>query len=164
MKRRILWTWAAVIFLTAGGCKKASNPNEEIRAAIQRHLSEGGTLNLAAFDTELKQVTMQGDRAQADVVFHVKDGPGMMQLSYNLEKRNGVWAVQESKPVGSDFTHPALDAGQTAAPGAAGGGGSPVSGALRNFKTQTGAPQGNLPPGHPPIDATAKQPPAKKKP
>ena len=99
MRGRRLWILAAAI-LVAAGCRKASNPNEEIRAAIQQHLSARASLNLAAFDTEIKQVAVQGDRAQANVVFHVKDGPGTMQISYNLEKRNGVWMVQDSKAAG----------------------------------------------------------------
>lgn len=177
MKFRIVWICAVAVLALTAGCKKAANPNEEIRAAILKHLGAQGTLNIAAFDTELKQVTLQGDHAQADVVFKVKNGPGSMQLGYNLEKRDGAWAVVESKAVGSDFTHPGLETGAGGAPGGPASGTSAVSGALQNFKTQTGAlppghppvsggapaaPQGALPAGHPPIDGSAQPAPQKK--
>ncbi len=160
MRQRTLSVLAATLLLLAGGCKKASNSNDEILAAVKRHLSERGTLNLAAFDTQIKQVTYQGDRAQAEVVFRVKNGQGAMQLGYNLEKRNGAWTVVEAKPAGSNFMHPGLEQEQS---GAAPGTDPALSEALKNFKPQGGATPGTLPPGHPPIGGAA-QPEPKKKP
>jgi hypothetical protein len=84
-------------------------PADPIRAAIQAHLAHRGNLNLQSFDTEVKQVSIQGDHAQADVEFHVKGGPGVMQLTYQLEKRDNAWSVVESVPATSNFSHPPLD-------------------------------------------------------
>ena len=102
------------------GCKnqavavrQAQSPQDQIRTAIEAHLAHRGTLNLQAFDTDVKQVTIQGDHAQAQVEFRVKGGPGVMQLTYALEQRDGAWSVVESDPVGSNFSHPALDQGQS---------------------------------------------------
>jgi hypothetical protein len=72
-----------------------------------------------------------------------------MQVSYNLEKRDGAWQVLKSQAAGGMIQHP--DAGQNPHnnPGA-------HPGSLPNFSDVLNpagtAPQGNLPPGHPPIN------------
>lgn len=133
-----------------------ASPNDAIRTAIQAHLAHNGNLSLNSFDTEVKQVNFDGDHAQAQVEFHAKNGPGTMQLTYALAKRNDVWSVVESTPAGSNFSHPALDKSQ--APGAGGttGGGSGVFRALDNFRGGAPAAQPNLPPGHPPLATSPK--------
>lgn len=156
MRHRVPWMCAAAVLIFTAGCKKGANENEQIRAAIVKRLTERGTLNMGAFDTDLKQVNVQGDKAQADVVFHPKNGPqeAQMQMSYSLEKRNGVWTVLESKTAGGGMNHPPMDGGQ---------GGSPVSDALKNFHGQAEGAQGALPPGHPPIQGAAQPAPAPQK-
>ena len=105
----------AVIATLVVGCKngsgagnaQAQTPENSVRAAIQDHLAHNGNLNLQAFDTDVKQVTIQGDHAQAEVEFRIKSGPGAMQLTYSLEKHDGAWSVIDSDPAGSNFSHPA---------------------------------------------------------
>jgi hypothetical protein len=46
------------------------------------------------------------------VEFRVKSGPGAMQLTYALERRDGAWSVIDSDPVGSNFSHPGLNQSQ----------------------------------------------------
>jgi hypothetical protein len=152
------------------GCKKGADPvfapdnqasqassqpqasEAAIRTAIQMHLAQRGTLNLQAFDMDVTQVTIQGDRAQAQVDFRVKGGPGTMQLTYQLERREGNWTVIDSNPQGSNFSHPSLDAGQNPPAGAqAGGSGHSLADTLRSFKSGDGAGSTSLPSGHPPI-------------
>jgi hypothetical protein len=102
----------------AAGCGRSGNDTDAIRNAINSHLAARGNLNVAAFDTEVQKVDVKGDQATADVAFHVKGGPGVMQLTYNLKKTGGAWAVVDSNPVGTNFAHPSLDANGNAAPGA----------------------------------------------
>ena len=133
----------------------------QIRAAIQQHLQHASNLNLQAFDTDIKQVTVQGDHAQAQVDFHIKGGQGVMQMTYQLENRAGAWAVVASNPAGGDTSHPPAD--QSQAPGAAAvpGEGSPsLADTLRSFKQDgtAGSPP-ILPPGHPPLSNSASAPP-----
>jgi len=78
----ILVVSAAVL----AGCRQRSNsvsgapvvvsrdasPNDAIRTAIQAHLAHNGNLSLQSFDTEVKQVKLEGDHAQAQVEFHYK--------------------------------------------------------------------------------------------
>ena len=141
----------SLVILLAGCKPSAANTDNEVRIAIEAHLAHKGTLNLKAFDTVVKQVTLQGDHAQAQVEFHVKNGPGMMQLTYDLQKTGGAWTVIESNPVNADFSHPSLDSSQSPTGGAPAGSNPIVSDALRNFKMGGGPATPNLPPGRPPM-------------
>ena len=155
MKSFVLLAFVASLIL---GCKsdpratqsKTQSPEDSIRTAIQAHVAHKGTLNLQAFDTDVKQVTIDGDHAQAQVQFQVKGGPGSMQLTYALEKRDGNWSVIESDPVGSNFSHPALDQGQSPPMNGTTGASHSLADTLRSFKAGS-APEQSLPPGHPSI-------------
>jgi len=178
MKSRIAITLVISVVIGAG-CQQHANslssapavtsadasPNDAIRTAIQAHLAHNGNLNLKSFDTDVKQVTIDRDYAQAQVEFRVKNGPGAMQLTYKLQKRNGDWAVVESNPVGSNFSHPALDKAQAPAAGGTMDGDSAIFRALDNFRGGA-TPRQNVPPGHPPINSASSPPtePAKEKP
>ena len=118
----------AVIATLVLGCKsglgagnsQAQTPENAVRAAIQDHLAHQGNLNLQAFDTDVKQVSIQGDYAKAEVEFRIKGGPGAMQLNYSLEKHDGAWSVTNSD-VGNNSSHPAPNqsqGGSSAMPGA----------------------------------------------
>ncbi|PYU24110.1 MAG: hypothetical protein DMG32_15035 [Acidobacteria bacterium] len=155
MKRIVLWALLASLVV---GCKyhggpapaETQGPEASIRTAIQAHLAHQGSLNLQAFDTDVKQVNIEGDHAQAQVEFRVKGGPGAMQLTYSLEKREGAWSVIESDPVGSNFSHPSLNPGQTSETNGVSGPSRSLADTLRSF--QIGPPPAqNLPPGHPPV-------------
>jgi hypothetical protein len=158
---------ALIVILSAAvvtGCKQSgspaissteASPNDSIRSAIQEHLAHNSNLNLKSFDTQVKQVTINGTSAQAQVEFHVKNGPGAMQLTYALIKAHGAWSVVESKPEGSNFSHPALDGTQTPANDGAIGGQSAVFHALDNLHGAS-TPRQDLPPAHPAIVAPPK--------
>ncbi len=141
------------------GCKsspvvvQSAPPTAEdsIRTAIQAHLAHNGNLNLQAFDTNIQQVTIDGDHAKAEVQFRLKAGPGAMQLSYALEKKNGAWAVVDSNAGGSNFDHPAVNPSQNPQPNAGSSSGHSLADTLRGFGLGTPSEQ-TLPPGHPPIN------------
>jgi hypothetical protein len=132
--------------------------NDAIRTAIQAHLAHNTNLSLKSFDTEVKQVKVDGDHAQALVEFHVKNGPGSMQLTYALTKKDGAWVVTGSMPVGSNFSHPALDKAQASPAGGTAAGDPPVFHVMDNLHGRTAAGSQNLPPGHPPVAAAPKDP------
>jgi len=170
MKSRITITLVVFVAILAG-CQQHANslagapavtsadasPNDSIRTAIQAHLAHNGNLNLKSFDTDVKQVTIDRDHAQAQVEFHVKNGPGTMQLTYALAKRDGAWSVVESTPRGSNFSHPALDKAQAPAAGGTMSGDSAIFRTLDNFHGGVAKPPQNLPFGHPPITASPKE-------
>jgi hypothetical protein len=137
----------------AAGASQSSDA--EIRAAIQSHLAHDKNINLQSFDTDVKQVTIQGDHAEAQVDFHVKGGPGVMQLTYQLTKQGGTWGVVESDPFG-DSSHPPVN--QSEAPGATAAPGSApdsLGDSLRSFKQGEFGAAPNLPAGHPPVSESS---------
>ena len=128
-----------------------SSADSGIAKAIRAHLAHNSNLNPSAFDTEVKRVNIRGDRADAEVEFHVKNGPGVMQLTYVLTKQDGAWSVVESTPTSSNFSHPQLNGSQAAQPGMAAGGDSSVFRTLDNFRSGGTISTPKLPPGHPPV-------------
>ena len=113
------------------------SPNAAIEAAIRTHLSARGNLNLAAFDTKLEQVDVQGDHAQAKAAFQLKNGPveSTLELTYQLEKRNGTWEVVSSDAGGGPSGHGSpgqQSVGQTRAAPTIGG--NSLDDTLRSFK------------------------------
>lgn len=135
-----------------------ASSHDAIRTAIQAHLAHNGNLSLKSFDTEVKQVTFDGDRAQAQVEFHAKNGPGTMQLTYALVKRDGAWSVIGSTPGGGNFSHPGLDKSKAPAGSGAMPGDSSIFHALDNLHDPTPPKPPNLPAGHPPVTASSKNP------
>jgi hypothetical protein len=170
MKPRMAITLVCVAALA--GCQQHANspsgvqavtpaevsPNDAIRTAIHAHLAHNGNLKLNSFDTDVKQVTIDRDQAQAQVEFHVKNGPGTMQFTYALAKRDGAWSVVESTPGGSNFSHPGLDKAQAPPAGGTVGGDSAIFRVFDNFHGGAAKPPQNLPPGHPPVVAKPETP------
>lgn len=152
MKRAMLVFGLFVLVLSASACNKQQNENDAIRAAIMQHLGGLKSLNLSAMEMDLRNVAISGNQAHAEAEFRPKTGapPGAeMQVSYNLEKRDGAWVVLKSQPAGGMIQHP--DPGQNPHnnPGV-------HPGSLPNFSDVLNpggaASPGSLPPGHPPIN------------
>ncbi len=101
----------ALAFLASAvcGCQRAQGDEDAIRARIQRHLSENATLNLAALDFKVQQVAVNGDRARAQVEFRLKQGGAAMEVTYDLARVSGAWAVLKSQPAGGQIEHPAMN-------------------------------------------------------
>jgi hypothetical protein len=139
--------------LFGAGCKQQPSDNDAIRAGILQHLNGVGTLNMSAMEMDIRSVSINGNQAHADVEFRPKTGapPGAgMQVSYNLEKRDGAWVVQKTQPAGGMIQHPDPNKNPHQNQDV-------HSGTLPNFSdivNPGGAPaQGALPPGHPPINS-----------
>jgi carbon monoxide dehydrogenase subunit G len=151
----------AVAFLS--GCQKKQTENEAIREAVKQHLLSLKTLNLAAMDTEFTNISIQDTHATAQVSFRPKNGAptgAAMQVAYQLEKQNGAWSVLKTAAMGGMIEHPAAGAN----PHTLGATGE-SHGNLPNFKELIASPgtsidsSTRLPPGHPPVPATAAQAP-----
>lgn len=139
--------------LLGGACKKQPSDNDAVRAGILQHLNSVGTLNMSAMEMEMRSVSINGNQAHAEVVFRTKTGapPGAgMQIAYNLEKRDGAWVVQKTQPTGGMIEHPDQNANPHQSQDV-------HSGSLPNFSDIVNppgtAPQGVLPPGHPPVNS-----------
>jgi len=152
MKRFVLTTVAILAALCgANGCKKEPSDNDGIRAGVMQHLTAVGTLNINAMQVDIRNVSINGNQAHAEVEFRPKTGgaPGTgMQVAYNLEKRDGTWTVLKTKAAGGMMQHP--DPNQNPHQNQA-----VHSTSLPNFNSvlnPSGSPaQGTLPPGYPQV-------------
>ena len=142
-----------VALCVSSGCKKQPSDEEAIRAGIMQHLTGVGTLNMSAMEMDVRSVSINGNQAHAQVSFRPKTGAPAgagMQVDYNLEKRDGTWAVLKTQAAGGMIQHPDTNANPHQNPDV-------HSGSLPNFSdivNPAGAPtQGALPPGHPPVNS-----------
>jgi len=120
----LVFAFLASLMLAASSCHKTSSDEEAIRAAILQHLQKASTVNLSAMDTSFGQITVDRDRAQAQVIFKAKGEGATMQMTYSLERRDGQWTVLNSHPAGGQIAHPPVDATHSNGPGSAPGSGS----------------------------------------
>ncbi|HYL68000.1 MAG TPA: hypothetical protein VEX69_02445 [Candidatus Limnocylindria bacterium] len=133
-----------VVLLHAGGCSKTpTNPNgnpatasapsnnpvtavpavasdqndhDAIAEAIRKHLASNSTINMAVMDMDVSQVNVNGDQAQANADFRLKQGGTTMQMTYFLERHASTWIILRSQPGGGQFAHPPLDKAHSGAP------------------------------------------------
>src|SRR5260370_900118 len=104
---------SAILFFAAfsntRGCNHHPSAPAPTRPAILNHLTAVGTLNIRAMQMDIHSVSIKGNQAHAEVEFRPKTGaaPGAgMQISYNLEKRDGSWVVLKTKAAGGTIQHP----------------------------------------------------------
>lgn len=134
MSKRLFLVAVLVALLPVAACKKSDSNSQGIRAAVQKHLAERGTLNLAAMDTQVKQFSVEGDHATAQVEIRAKQGGPAMEMTYKLQKQGATWLVTSGRPSGGEMSHPSTEVGMP--PSAVPGGAHPST------------PE--LPPSHPP--------------
>ena len=132
----------AVFLLAAGiGCGRLGNQEAAVRRAIEDHLGQRADLAMDKMVLEMQQVTVDGDHAEADVVFRTTmDPPARMAYHYELRREGGGWRVESGRPAATQTPHPEM-------------GGSPMQG--DPMEEMTGAlPEGHppLPEGHPPLE------------
>ena len=158
MKRLSTAVLIFAAFCAAGGCKHQASDKDAIRAGILQHLTAVGTLNISAMQMDIRNVSINGNQAHAEVEFRPKTGaaPGTgMQVAYNLEKRDGSWTVLKTQAAGGAMQHP--DPNQNPHQNQA-----LHSGSLPNFNAvlnPAGTPsQGALPPGHPQVASPQSNP------
>lgn len=102
-----------------------ASDRDAIEQAIRQHLVGNRSINMAAMDMTLGQVSINGSQAQADAEFRLKTGGPAMQMSYSLERHAGGWIVLNGAPSGGQFVHPPMDKSHSPAAPAAGSQGMP---------------------------------------
>jgi hypothetical protein len=120
-----------VLCVLAPGCAKKVNDQDAIRASIEKHLNGRTDLNLSAMDREVKQVSVNGTHASAQVEFRLKGGDARMEIEYALERKGNEWTVLNSQPMGMGGPHSGSELPSAGGPDSGGG---------------------QLPPGHPPTN------------
>jgi len=92
--------------------------NGAIAAAIEQHVRDNKGINMSAMDLTVGKATINGDQAQAEASFRVKQGGASMDMTYFLERHANGWIVMRSQPSGGQFSHPPMDAAHSPAKGA----------------------------------------------
>lgn len=159
MRRSALALGLCAAILCAGACRKQASDNDAIRAGILQHLTAIGTLNMSAMDMDVRNVSVNGNQAHAEVEFRPKTGsaPGAgMHVAYNLERRDGAWVVLKTQPLGGMIQHPHTTQNPH-------NNQDVHSGGMPNFNEMLNpsgtATPGALPPGHPPVGSQQQNPP-----
>ena len=113
------------------GCAKSPQNPEAVKQAVVEHLSKRTDGMLSAMDIDVKTVSFRADGADAIVSFRPKGSKeGGMDMNYDLELKDGKWAVKP-KPAAGNSPH---------------GGAAPTPG------TNT------MPPGHPAMPGSPVHP------
>ena len=150
----------ALALAFVSGCKQKPPDEEAVRAAVRQHLSSLGTLNLQAFETDFTNISIQNNQATADVSFRPKTGApagAAMQVSYQLEKKEGNWKVVKKSTPGGMIQHPDPNANPHTPPVQ-----GDVHGKLPNFQEMLGS--GTAPSNNPPPSSEPAQKPGGSKP
>jgi len=135
--RKIAIASCALALAFISRCKQKPSDDEAVRAAVRQHLSSLGTLNMQAFETDFTNISIQNDRATADVSFRPKAGApagAAMQVSYRLERQEGNWRVVKKSTPGGMIQHPDPNANPHTSPVQ-----GEVHGKLPNFQEMLGA-------------------------
>ena len=130
-------TGVAVIILGISlgmvGCQREADSNAAIQSAIEQHLTNRPGISGDKLILEMKQVNVQGERAEAEVVFRSRDDPAApMPFHYQLRREGGQWKVEGGRPNAAGSPHPTQE--------------SPSEGGEA------------MPPGHPPVQPPPPQP------
>ena len=64
---------------------------------------------MSAMDMSVDSVRINGDQAQADAVFRVKQGGASMKMTYLLTRHANGWLVVKNQPADGQFVHPPMD-------------------------------------------------------
>jgi hypothetical protein len=85
-----------ILWLAAAGCAPRISNEDAVKKAIMDYLATRPGLNLSQMDVTITKVNVDGNRADADVSFKVKDGGPLtgMQMHYSLVREGDRWKVQ----------------------------------------------------------------------
>jgi len=118
------------------GTPASGSDADLIRQAVEDHVRNDKGINMSAMDMSVDSVSVNGDQAQANATFRVKQGGASMTMVYSLKRHANGWLVMSSQPSDGQFVHPPMD------------------------KTHSGMPPGQPVPGMPDVHDFLKSHPA----
>lgn len=80
-----------------------------IRQAVEDHVRNDRGINMSAMDMSVDSVNVNGDQAQANATFRVKQGGTSMAMVYSLQRHGDGWLVVNGRPSDGQFVHPPMD-------------------------------------------------------
>lgn len=94
---------------TSSAPQAAGGDADAIRAAIEDHVRNDRSVNMAAMDMSVDSVSINGNQAQANAAFRLKQGGPGMAMTYFLERQASGWVVMRSQPSDGQSAHPPTD-------------------------------------------------------
>ena len=86
-----------------------SSEEEAIRQAVEDHVRNNKGINMSAMDMTVDSINVDGDQAQANATFRLKQGGTAMSMTYTLARHADGWLVLTNQPSGGQFVHPPMD-------------------------------------------------------
>ena len=128
MKTAVRAGWVLALGLLWTGCQSGTSINGQVQEAVAEHLTERPGIDASRMMIEVESVSVQGDQAEAEVIFRSRDTPdSRMNYHYKLRREAGKWKVESGQPSAAQSPHP-QSGGREEGPGS-----------------------GALPEGHPPV-------------
>ena len=91
------------------GAPASGSDADQIRQAVIDHVRDDKGINMSAMDMSVDSITVNGDQAQANATFRVKQGGTSMAMAYSLQRHGNGWLVLNGKPSDGQFVHPPMD-------------------------------------------------------
>lgn len=87
----------------------AASDEDAIRQAVEDHVRNNKGINMSAMEMTVDSITVNGDQAQANATFRLKQGGTSMSMTYTLARHANGWLVLSNQPSGGQFEHPPMD-------------------------------------------------------
>jgi hypothetical protein len=156
VNRSLLYLLLATALFVTAGCKKAGENKEAVKEGVVQHLSKNAALDVNSLTIDVTDVKFQGDEATAAVSIKPKSAPEQgMNMSYTLVRKGEKWEVK-GKAAGHGGGA-GMGGGTGAPPAEAPAPGTPEPKGALGDAPKAPAAAGNLPPGHPPVNAPSKK-------
>lgn len=91
------------------GAPASAGDADLIRQAVEDHVRNDHGINMSAMDMSVDSVNVNGDQAQANATFRVKQGGTSMAMVYSLQRHGNGWLVVNGQPSDGKFVHPPMD-------------------------------------------------------
>lgn len=91
------------------GMPASGSDADLIRQAVEDHVRNDTSINMSAMDMTVDAVNVNGDQAQANATFRVKQGGATMAMVYSLERHGNGWLVVKGQPADGQLMHPPMD-------------------------------------------------------
>ena len=109
--------WIFILSCWLAGCGGEGNSNAAIQRAIEQHLSTRPGLAAENLVLEVGEVQIQGEQAEAEVIFYSTTQPtARMAYHYQLRKQGGQWKVESGRPSAAESPHPSIPSSSDALP------------------------------------------------
>jgi hypothetical protein len=87
----------------------ATSDENAIRKAVEDHVRNNPGINISAMDMSVDGIKINGDQAQANATFRLKQGGTSMTMTYSLSRHADDWLVVKNQPGEGQFVHPPMD-------------------------------------------------------